>query len=122
LAGGSKPKPSSRTVSATKRRRLARLTGPPAAQIAGRLGDDPGGRGRERGQLGVELRLAAEGEQRDATLGARPPEDVERRFPRRTALVEPNQHGADTVQRRRRRAGVEPDTTVGPHRREPGGE
>jgi hypothetical protein len=31
-AGGWKPKPSSRTVSATKRRRLARLTGPPAAQ------------------------------------------------------------------------------------------
>jgi hypothetical protein len=89
--------------------------------IGGRL-DDPGGRSRERGQLRVELRLPAEREQRDATLGTRPSEDVERRLPRRPALVEPNQHGSHAVQRRRRRAGVEPDTAVSPHRREPSGE
>jgi hypothetical protein len=91
--------------------------------VAGGLGDDPGGHGRQCRQLGVDLGFPAEGEQRDpGRLETALAQGVERRLPRRAALVHSDQDGAHAVQRRGWRGGVEADAAVGPNRRKPRGQ
>src|SRR5699024_4593938 len=97
---------------------LREVGGAAGAPVGRRLGDHAGGHGGEPGELGVELRLTAEGEERDAVAETRLAELVEGFAPGAAALVEADEHGPHAVERGRGRVGGEVDTAVAAHGRE----
>ena len=86
-----------------------------------REGGADGGRrnGGGGGQLGVEVRLAAEGQEGDAPGGAVPGQGVERRLPGPPSAEEAHDDGVDAVEIRRP---VQRRRRSGPHRRKPVGQ